>query len=174
MAEKVVIPRQVPLDSAVHAVHVQADYWDAYEVVTAGAYPTALHAYLAFMARTPRWIEALMAVRNAAVRLIGLKDVGKPGDLPPLSSAGTLRPGDRAGIFTIRSICDREVVFEIRDSHLDVLLSVYQGAPGRVTVSTLVFIHNWIGRLYMLPVTPMHRIVVRSTLSRGARLACSG
>jgi hypothetical protein len=47
------------------------------------------------------------------------------------------------------------------------VLSVYRhdGAPQRLTVSTLVFYHNAVGRLYMLPVGPMHRLVVRSILS---------
>ena len=39
-------------------------------------------------------------------------------------------------------------------------------APARLTVSTLVFEHNWIGRWYMVPVAPMHRIVVRAMLAR--------
>jgi hypothetical protein len=65
-------------------------------------------------------------------------------------------------------VCDDEAVLEIIDSHLDVVLSVYRhdGTPQRLTVSTLVFYHNRVGRLYMLPVAPMHRLVVRSILSQ--------
>ena len=147
-------------------MRIRADYWDAYEVECMDDHPTALHAYLAFTARTPKWIAGLMAVRNAAVRLVGLKDVGALGYVPPPSAARTLGPGDRVGIFTIRSVRDEEAVFEILDSHLDVVLSVYRhpGSPARLTTSTLVFYHNRLGRLYMLPVAPMHRIVVRSIL----------
>ena len=158
----------VPGDSEVSAMKAKADYWDAYEVVVKGEPPSALHAYLAFTARTPKWIDVLMSVRNAAVRLLSLKDVGRLASVPPVAAAASLKPGDRAGIFTIRSVCEREAVLEIIDSHLDVVLSVYkhEGQPSRLTVSTMVFYHNRIGRLYMLPVAPMHRIVVRSTLSR--------
>lgn len=79
---------------------------------------------------------------------------------------GSLGVADRVGIFTIHSVCEHELVLEIIDAHLDVVLSVYrhQEAPARLTVSTLVFYHNRIGRLYMVPVAPMHRIVVRSIL----------
>jgi hypothetical protein len=148
-------------------LQARADYWDAYEVESAGDAPSALHAYLAFAARTPKWIDFLMAIRNAAVRPLALKNVGKLGSVPPPSAASTLRPGDRVGIFAIRSVCDDEAVLEIIDSHLDVVLSVYRhdGTPQRLTVSTLVFYHNRVGRLYMLPVAPMHRLVVRSILS---------
>jgi hypothetical protein len=166
--ENMVAPTNVPAESAVHGMTANADYWDAYETATPGDSPSALHAYLRFTARTPAWIDFLMSVRNAAVRLLGLKDVGQLARVPPSSSAATLGPGDRVGIFTIRSVCDREAVFEILDSHLDVVLSVYrhEGAAARLTVSTLVFYHNLVGRLYMVPVAPMHRIVVRSILKR--------
>jgi hypothetical protein len=157
----------IPSASAVRALQARANYWDAYTVEAAGHAPSALHAYLAFAAQTPKWIDFLMAIRNAAVRLLGLKDVGNLADVPPPSAASTLKPGDRVGIFTIRSVCDDEAVLEIIDSHLDVVLSVYRhdGMPQRLTVSTLVFYHNGVGRLYMLPVAPMHRLVVRSILS---------
>jgi hypothetical protein len=165
-----VAPTDMPVNSAVVGMKPDADYWDAYEVAVAGDPPSALHAYLEFTSRTPKWIDALMSVRNAAVRLLALKDVGKLASVPPSSDAASLGPGDRVGIFTIRSVCDREVVLEIIDSHLDVVLSVYKhgGQPSRLTVSTMVFYHNRIGRLYMLPVAPMHRIVVRSILSNQA------
>jgi hypothetical protein len=167
-----VVPSDVPADSAVVGMKPDADYWDAYEVTVAGEPPSALHAYLAMTARTPKWIDALMGIRNAAVRLLGLKDVGRLGGVPPPAAAASLRPGDRVGIFTIRSVCDREAVLEIIDSHLDVVLSVYKqgGSPTRLTASTLVFYHNRIGRLYMVPVAPMHRIVVRSILGNQAAL----
>jgi hypothetical protein len=160
----------IPSASAVQGMQARADYWDAYEVECAAGHPTALHAYLTFAARTPRWIARLMAVRNAAVRLLGLKDVGALANVPPPSAAGSLGPGDRVGIFTIRSVRDDEAVLEILDSHLDVVLSVYRhgGSPVRLTTSTLVFYHNFVGRLYMLPVAPMHRIVVRAVLGNVA------
>jgi hypothetical protein len=167
-SRKSVVPTTIPLDSKVYPLHAGADYWDAYQAVMAEAFPTALHAYLAVMAQTPRWADACLAVRNAVVRPFGLKDVGRAAAVPPASDAATLRPGERVGIFTIRSVCEREAVLEVRDTHLDVLLSVYKhdGDAARVTVSTLVFQHNWLGRLYMLPVAPLHRIIVRSTLSK--------
>lgn len=98
------------------------------------------------------------------------EDVGKLANAPLPSSAADLGPGDAAGIFTIRSVCEQEVVLEILDSHLDVILSVYRhdDATARLTVSALVFYHNRIGRLYMLPVGPMHKLVVRAILLKGA------
>jgi hypothetical protein len=157
----------IPADSALSPLQASADYWDAFEAPLAHGGRSALYRYLEFASRTPKWIDFLMVLRNAAVRPFALKDVGKLAKVPPVSAAGDLRPGDRVGIFTIRSMCDTELVLEIIDSHLDVLVAVYRedGAAPKVKVITMVFYHNRLGRLYMIPVAPMHRIVVKSILS---------
>jgi hypothetical protein len=159
----------VPRDSALSALESTADYCDAFEVSLEDDRRSALYWYLDFASRTPKWIDFLMAIRNTAVRLFALKNVGNLADVPPATSAEHLQAGDRVGIFTIRTVCDKEAVFEIIDSHLDVVLSVYKegGAAPKVKVITMVFYHNRLGRLYMIPVAPMHRLVVRSILSGG-------
>lgn len=161
----------VPIGSSLHALECQADFCDAFEVPIGDECNSALYWFLDFCGRTPKWVDFLMSIRNAAVRLIGLKDVGKLADVPPPSAAEQLRVGDRAGIFTIRAVRDEEVLLEIIDSHLDVVLSVYKegGAVPKVKVITMVFYHNLLGRLYMLPVGPMHKLVVRAMLANGKR-----
>lgn len=88
-------------------------------------------------------------------------------NVPPPSAAGDLRAGDRVGIFTIRAVCDKEVLLEIIDNHLDVVLSVYKEdwASPKVKVITTVFNHNALRRLYMLLVAPLHKVIVRAMLS---------
>jgi hypothetical protein len=163
----------VPLDSALFALQGKADYCDAFAVVVEDDRRSALFWYLEFAANTPKWIDFLMAMRNAAVRVFSLKDVGKLADVPPASASSQLGVGDRVGIFTIRTVCDQELVLEIIDTHLDVVLSVYKepGIIPKVKVITMVFYHNRLGRLYMIPVAPLHRIVVRSILSSRAAAA---
>lgn len=154
----------VPFRSALNGMQPRADYWDAYEVEVDPPPATALDGYLAFARGTPTWIDSLMTLRNRIVRLLGLKDVGQLAGVPHTGERKR-GPGDRVGIFTIRSLRDEEAVLEIIDSHLDVVVSVMLEGQ-RLTLTTMVFEHNWIGRLYMLPVAPMHRIVVRAILAR--------
>jgi hypothetical protein len=158
----------VPLDSALHALTAKADYWDAYEVSVPDDGRSALQCYLDFVSATPKWIDMLMSIRNAVVRLFLLKPVGNLADVRGARAVESLGPGDRAGIFTIRSVREQEVVLEIRDTHLDSVVSVYKqsGQHARLTVISMVFYHNFLGRLYMLPVAPMHRIIVKSILSK--------
>ncbi len=162
----------VPLDSSLQVLASKADFCDAFEVSVGNDNRSALYWYLDFASRTPKWIEFLMTIRNFAVGFFHLKDVGNLSDVPPLSAAEYLRIGDRVGIFTIRSICDKEVLLEIIDTHLDVVLSVYRegGISPKVKVITTVFNHNILGRLYMLPVAPLHKMIVRAILSSHDRL----
>ena len=77
-----------------------------------------------------------MFVRNKAVRLVGLKDLGQlddghpPASGRPLRDARSYRVGDRVGIFRIRHLSDTEVVMGQDDKHLDVQVSICkQPAP---------------------------------------------
>jgi hypothetical protein len=161
----------IPADSQVKALQAQADFWDGFEVPLADPAHSAMYAYLDATGSTPRWIDRLMAIRNAAVRPLRLKNVGLLAAVPAPEQAGTLRPGQRVGIFTLRSVSEREVVLDIRDRHLDVVVAAYRtdGNAPVIKMLTLVFYHNWLGRLYMLPVAPMHKLVVRSIMARYAR-----
>ena len=78
------------------------------------------------------------------------------------------RPGDRVGIFTLIENTPDEVMLGDSDKHLEVVLSVHcarpTGQPVRVTVTTVVHTKNRLGRLYMLPVKPMHRLISPAVL----------
>lgn len=151
------------------------DFHDAWAVQAADGSRSALGQFLASVSRTPAWVDACMALRNRAVRLVGLKDVGALGHVDPAKPAEAYRPGDRVGIFTLRWASFDEAVLGIEDSHLDVHLSVHRApsADGRsvqVTVTTAVKVHRLLGHLYMLPVKPMHRIVAPAVLRRVAHV----
>ena len=72
------------------------------------------------------------------------------------------------GIFTLFENTPDEVLLGDRDKHLDVVVSVHctrpAGQPVRVTVTTVVHTKNRLGRLYMLPVKPMHKLIAPSVL----------
>ncbi len=157
----------VPSDSGIHEQVRKAHFWDAFEIDVDDAGRSALYWYLHLVSRTPGWIEVLMSIRNFGVGLIGLKDVGNLSNAPPPSEAEMLGVGARVGIFTIRALNEKEVLLEIVDTHLDVILSVYRedGPSPKVKVITTVSNHNMLGWLYMLPVAPLHKVIVRAILS---------
>ena len=168
----------LPEGSVIHAALPGAQYADAYQTPDPHPGTSALQAWLDLVARTPGWTQALMAVRNKLVRLVGLKDLGQLHDVhgprTDPRSAASYRQGDRVGIFIIRHVGEREVVMGQDDKHLDVQVSLCKrlvdGQP-MLVLSTVVHIHNALGHAYMALVTPFHRAIVQSMLRRVAATA---
>lgn len=147
-----------------------AYFHDCYQLAAPDADGPALETYLRVVRQTPGWVNGLMALRNWMVRLAGLKDLGHLGALSTGKRATEYRVGDRVGIFSLLYLSHDEVLLGDSDKHLDVVLSVCKAPQGRVSVTTIVHVHNWLGRLYMLPVTPLHKIIVKTMLRRTAAL----
>jgi len=136
-----------------------SQFIDAYSVATPDAALDARHAAIRMIENGPRWIDALMAVRNIIVAPFGLK---RPR---PASSPA----GDRIGIFPVLSETPDRIVAGFDDSHLDfrIVVDIGRGATGHsVIATTLVLTHNWLGRTYLATIMPFHRLVVRSMLQR--------
>jgi Protein of unknown function (DUF2867) len=146
-----------------------ADFADAYEVSIKRPTMTALEIYLSAVAMTPAWIERLMTLRNRIVVVFGLKNLGNLGAIDPTKPASAYRVGDRVGIFVIHSLSDQEAIFADSDKHLDVKISVRKIGDDdhpSVAISTVVHIHNTLGRVYMFFVVPAHRRIVPAMLRR--------
>jgi Protein of unknown function (DUF2867) len=109
-----------------------------------------------------------MHLRNRIVALLGLKNLGA---LDEVKSGNSYRVGDRVGIFTLLYSSEAEVVLGDLDKHLEVRLSVLktQASDGtsQLAVSTAVHEHNTLGRIYMLFVGPIHKLIVPAVLRRG-------
>ena len=162
---------EVPPGSAINERLPDAYFYDCYAISVSGTTGTALGLFLTALTNTPPWVKSLMALRNKIVRFIGLKDLGSLADLNPSKPASAYVPGDRVGIFTLISNSDHEALLGDNDKHLNVVLSVYKHPIGQhsvqtVSVTTVVHIHNLLGRIYMLPVRPLHRLIAPAVLAR--------
>ncbi|THD52554.1 MAG: DUF2867 domain-containing protein [Bradyrhizobium sp.] len=157
----------VPDESALKPTLADADFYDAYEAPLNTAMLSPTEIFLRASRSTPRWVDDLMAIRNHIVRLFGLKDVGALKVAAKAPDAYEV--GDRLGIFSIFGKTEKELLLGIDDRHLDVRVSVLKsqrnGLPHYV-VSTVVHVHNLLGRVYMAPVGRIHPFVVRSMMGR--------
>lgn len=86
-----------------------AQFMDAYRLQVEGAALDARHAAERMMARAPRWVDALLVLRNIIVAPFGLKTSG--GD--------RAAPRDVIGIFPVVSETPDRLVAGFNDSHLD-------------------------------------------------------
>ena len=108
-----------------------------------------------------------MTLRNHIVGLFGLKNLGGIAQIDPNKKASDYQAGDPVGIFTLISNTPNEVLLGDSDQHLNVVVSVHKQSnlaeeDTTITVTTVVHVHNWLGRLYMIPVTPAHKVIARA------------
>ena len=134
-----------------------AQFVDAYRVVVEGHALDARTAAEKIFARSPRWIEALLRLRNLVVAPFGLKTTGR----------GEPASGGMIGIFPVVSETPERLVAGFNDHHLDfrVVVDVAAVADGQeVIMTTLVKTHNWLGRIYLIVIMPFHRLIARTML----------
>jgi hypothetical protein len=161
------VETQAPAGSEIKRLVVGSYFHDAWSINAVEPNLDPLGQFLRVAKSTPGWIDAAMNLRNRIVAMFGLKNLGGLTDVHNSKTAAEYKPGDRVGIFTLISQSDNEVLLGDSDKHLDVVVSVHrqqsaQSAKAVVTVTTVVKVHNWLGRLYMVPVRPAHRIIAQA------------
>lgn len=115
------------------------------------------------MFKTSRWVNLLMNLRDAIVKVFGLKtsDTG-------LSHEADYYPvGSIAMAFHVIDRNEKEIVMGEKDKHLDFRVSVLKdSATSHIYITTIVHFNNWFGKLYFLPVKPFHRIIIKNSIKR--------
>ena len=171
-ANRSVLSVAVPAESGVARMYDAPDLADAYAVRlpdNAIDDPELLARFR--FAHQAGWIAKLLGLRDALVARFGLKTAKQ------LRMANPPGSRDRVDFFRIYARSTREIILGENDSHLDFRLSVLQqtrdtheGSARYLILSTVVHCHNGLGRFYILAIAPFHRLVVRSTLRRAARI----
>jgi Protein of unknown function (DUF2867) len=149
----------VPEQSLLAPTLSNASFYDAYQVVNSRPERSPLQIWIDVVSQPAPWVERAMDARNKVVSLFGLK-TGDIAGLDKAKAAMDYKVGDQLGIFRIYNLTEYEVIMGDDDKHLDVRLSLYKSGDGRqVTLSTVVHVNNFLGRVYMFFVTPGHRII---------------
>ncbi|MCV9997921.1 DUF2867 domain-containing protein [Pararhizobium sp. YC-54] len=140
-----------------------ADWADCYELLVPGQSTTAILAAKRALGDFPAWVRALMWLRNAIVSPFGLKGSGHQPD-------GKV---EMIGFFPVISQSSEQAVLGFDDTHLDfrIVIDVRQAGElaQRVSVTTLVRRKILLGKIYIAVITPFHRLIVGTMLSRLAR-----
>lgn len=99
--------------------------------------------------------------RDAISSLFGVKRIGGFSG----EKRETVRPGERLDFFLVEHSAPDVLVLTERDRHLDVMLCL--SIIDRVlTITSSVVTHNTFGRIYMLPVGPVHKLIVGHDFKR--------
>jgi hypothetical protein len=166
-ATPVTLPVQSGVSHAYKSVHL-ADAFAIRLSLGASTDPDVLARFI--FAHQPSWIRRLTAVRDMIVACFGLTTAKH------LATLASDAKAERIGIFKIYSANGNEIVVGEDDKHLDFRVSVLCSsgpAPDigpQLTLSTVVHCHNLLGRAYILVIGPIHRIVIKASLRRAARI----
>jgi hypothetical protein len=137
-----------------------AQFIDAFRIDLTGPTIDARGAAERMMAKSARWIETLMSLRNMIVAPFGLKTSGHTEN----------PPRETIGLFPILMQTPDRLVAGFNDKHLDFRVVVdVTAAPDtgqQVTATTLVRTHNLFGRIYLAVITPFHRLIVPAMLRK--------
>jgi hypothetical protein len=158
-----------PAESQLHRNLDQAFYSDAFETDLVDASLTPIEIATRALVSTPEWVDRLVNLRDRAVSLFGLKAVGRLKLVGSGRSLSEPSIGDAFSIFHVVFVDDTELVLGIDDTHLDVRMSFLKrltASRATYVISSWVKTHNLLGRVYMLPVAPVHRLLV-SLMMRG-------
>ena len=164
-------PVALPAQSTVATLYASTNLADAFAVrlpLGTSADPDVLWRFV--MAQQPSWIGWLTNLRDAIVACFGLKTARHLATLS--GEAGV----ERIGFFRVYGKSETEIVLGEDDKHLDFRLSVLRTPDlsptlgGQLIVSTVVHCHNLLGRSYIGVIAPFHRLVVKASLRRAARM----
>jgi len=147
-------PREVPVPAAAvlaRSAFEKIDFQDAWQLPLPASVTSdpAAWAQAAFRS-PPRWVAALLALRNALVRLTGIER-GNRGAFGPVART------------------ENELLLGTDAGHLDFRVSLLV-ADAKVTLSTVTVLKNARGRRYMAVVKRVHPVVARHLLASAARL----
>ena len=159
----------IPQNTTISTLAEGAYFTDSFSTMVHYQNQSALDLYLAMAGHIPSWINWLMSARNKIVAKLGLKNLGHLNDIDFNKPSDRYQLGDQIGIFTIHTNSSHEVILEDRDKHLNVKVSFYlepKGEQAIVHASTVVHVHNMLGKIYMFFVIPVHKIIVPVTLKK--------
>jgi hypothetical protein len=166
----------VPRDALAYQALRRVDYADAYSIKIDERGPEVLDRYARVMfGNAPRWVSALLGLRDCVVSVFGLKtsaELRAGSDGVVRDSSKTAEPSGRIGPFPVLTRLENELLLGADDLHLDFRISIQCTGIDRgsqLCVITVVKFNNLLGRVYFLPVKPIHRIIVPAMMDRAAR-----
>lgn len=118
----------------------------------------------AFFESAPNWVRKLIGFRDTLVRIFGLKSSGVINQKPQEANF-KVEVGNGLGLFKIIEKSDREVMMGEDDKHLNFRVSLLLTREDNsnnynLTIATAVKMKNLWGKLYFLPVKPIHKLIV--------------
>lgn len=118
-----------------------------------------------FFTSSTQWAKGLFYIRNKIVKIFKLKASDIENKMPHDLN---ITIGKSIGLFKIIDKTENEVIIGEDDKHLNFRVSIYIeniGSKYRLSISTIVMIHNVFGKIYFFIIKPFHKIIVKKMVS---------
>ncbi len=122
---------------------------------------TPLEAWGIMTSRPSPALRWAFRIRDAISSLFGVKKISGFST----ASRNTVSVGQKLDFFLVEHVSNEVLSLSARDSHLDVLTCISRNGK-ELTITSSVKTYRAFGRIYMLPVAPAHKVIVRSFLRR--------
>lgn len=128
---------------------------------------TAIQAYQMMTQRSSILLNMAFKIRDfLSYRLGGVKPIKGFGSC----KRGIPKLNEKLDFFDVVKISDHELFLQSTDKHLSVLvamqLSPYNESKNEIKITTSVITYNLFGKMYMLPVSLVHGIIIKNMLNK--------
>jgi len=125
---------------------------------------TASQAYHLMTSTPPKWLKIAFKIRDFfSLHLGGVQPIQGFN-----SQSMALEQGGKADFFDVIQVSDHELFLQSSDKHLTVWVVLqifpYNEHKNQLKISTSVITYNFFGKIYMLPVSMVHGVIVRRLL----------
>jgi len=119
----------------------------------------SLDAWRIVMAHPMPILKSAFRIRDIISSLFGVQRIG--GFSGKVSK--DVKVGQMLDFFLVETISDDVLTLTVRDKHLDVMTCISTDR-NELSITSSVKTHNAFGRIYMIPVAPAHKLIVRNNL----------
>lgn len=153
--------------------YLPGHYSDAFAYdISCGGEITADEVQIAFWTEYPLWINFLFQLRDWLVKPLGLE----PGEVEKHKIKESITEAKNYKLMSVLGKTGNETVISLKDKHLTAYFSAkvhkLDEKTKRISVSTIVHFHYWLGKVYFYLIYPFHLFVVKEMLKHvGKELA---
>ena len=155
----------IPSDSLMSKI-TPVSYSDAFEAVVEMNSISLKEIQVEFWAGRPQWAIKLMQLRNLLVKPLGLKT---DNILSKDQVRKMIEQKEKSNGLSFYGSNEHEIILYKDDKHLRFYFStswVLTGACRKLSASTIVQIHNKVGKIYFFFIAPFHFILVKWQFKR--------
>ena len=162
----------IPKDSYIYNMASNATYTNSYAIDLQNKNLEIYDIAKLFFDNAPPWVNTLMSFRDKVVSFLklNLKTAGPLGKQADKKENNVVpKVSKKLNIFTLWFSDDNEIVLGEDDRHLNFRISLKKTVENeqvRIIVSTVIFVNNTLGRLYLFFILPFHKIIVPAILRR--------